>query len=165
VPRSGRQVTPTDGIRLDNLAHLPTDPATLLQFIEQHKTGLADVNADVANPSTPGGAFYIALLLLTQPAVGSSPKLRAALFKVMASLPGDEVIGPAATRSGRHGIAILTPPPGPPGTDQFKVIIDPANGIVLEYDEYGHPGAPAEQWSEFLSTGVVHKIGQLPRRP
>lgn len=165
VPPSRRQVAPANGIRLDNLAHLPTDPPVLLQVIEQHKTGLTDINADVEDPSTPGGAFYVALLLLTQPAVGSFPQLRAALFKIMASLPGDEVIGPAATRSGRRGIAILTPPPSGPGTAQFKVIIDPAKGVVLEYDEYAHPGAHAEQWSEFLSAGVVHKIGQLARRP
>jgi hypothetical protein len=143
-------------VPLDNLSHLPTNPAALLKLIEHRDTGLSDINTDVDDPSTPGGAFYAAMLLLTQPSTGSSRALRSALFKVMADLPGDKLLGPARTRSGQPGIAIQTPP----GMDMFKLIIDPGTGNILEDDEYNRPGDPAEQWTEFLTTAVVGKIGQ-----
>jgi hypothetical protein len=151
-----------DAVPLDNLSRLPTSPGALLREIEDRKTGLADINADIEDPATPGGAFYAAMLLLTDPSVGGSPALRAALFRVMASLPDDAVIGRARTRSGRGGIAILTPPLGENGSDIFRIIIDPTSGQVLESDEYARAGGPDEQWSEMLATAVVSRPGQLP---
>jgi hypothetical protein len=166
IPAVGHAITsvigPRDAAPLDNLSHLPTDPRMLKQEIEQRKTGLADINVDVEDPASPGGAFYVAALILENPSVGSSPALRSALFKVMASLPGDRVLGKEKTQSGRAGIAILTAPLGDQGTDVFKIIVDPKNGQVLEDDEYAHAGGPVDQWDEYLSTGVVQKIGQLP---
>jgi hypothetical protein len=167
VPRGLRSVSwakagSGDAVPLDNLSRLPTSPAALLREIEDRKTGLADINADVEDPATPGGAFYAAMQLLTEPSVGGSPALRAALFRVMASLPGDAVIGRARTRSGRGGIAIRTPPLGTNGSDIFRVIIDPASGQVLEVDEYARAGGADEQWGEMLATAVVSRPGQLP---
>ncbi len=167
-PKSGQSVSwmtaggSSPAVPLDNLSHLPTKPAVLLSAIEHGATGLADINADVENPSTPGGAFFAAMILLTEPSTGSSPALRSALFEIMATLPGDKLLGPAETRSGQNGIAIRTPPIALNGTDVFKLIVDPSTGNILEYDEYAHPGDPPEQWSELLSTGVVNAIGQIP---
>jgi hypothetical protein len=149
------------GVPLDNLSLLPTDPAVLADAIQDGKTGLADVNADVEDPSTPGGTFYAAMLILSDQSVGGAPALRSALFKVMAEQPGIKLLGRTKTRSGRTGVALLTPPLGHNGTDVFKVIIDPRNGQILEYDEYARAGGADEQWTEFLSTAVVDKIGQL----
>jgi hypothetical protein len=144
-------------VPLDNLSHLPTNAATLLRLIEHRDTGLSDISTDVEDPSTPGGAFYTAMLLLTQPTTGSSPALRSALFKLMAALPGDHLLGRARTRSGQAGIAIQSPADG---TAVFKLIIDPGTGNVLEYDEYNRPGGQAEQWTDFLAIAVVSRIGQ-----
>lgn len=142
------------------MSGLPTNPERLEYAIKHKQTGLIDMNADVEDPSTPGGAFYVAMLLLTGPSVGSSPALRSALFQVMASQPGDKVVGKATTHSGRKGIAVLTPPLGPHATDVFKVIIDKRNGEIMEYDEYNHLAGADEQWSEFLATAVVRHTGQ-----
>jgi hypothetical protein len=98
------------GVPLDNLSLLPTEPGALAQAIQHGKTGLADVNADVEDPSAPGGTFYAALVILTAPSVGGSPALRSALFKVMAEQPGIKYLGRTKTRSGRTGVALLTPP-------------------------------------------------------
>ena len=84
---------PPGAVAPDNLSHLPTDPAALAREIKQRKTGLADISADVEDPSTPGGTFYVAMLLLTDPSVGGSPALTSALFLVMAAQPGDKVLG------------------------------------------------------------------------
>jgi hypothetical protein len=150
------------GVPLDNLSHLPTNPAALAQLIERGKTGLADISADIEDPSKPAGAFLAAMFILTDESVGGSPALRSALFKVMAEQPGIKLIGHARTRSGRTGVGLLTPALASNGIDIFKVIIDPRNGQVLEYDEYARAGQPAEQWTEYLNTAVVKKIGQLP---
>jgi len=154
---------PHDAIPLANLSSLPTNPELLEQFIKDGKAGVDGINARVTDPTTPGGIFDTAMQLLTNPCVATSPALRAALFQVMAIQPGDKVIGPATTRSGRHGIAILSAPENPDGTDIFKVIVDRRNGQVLEFDQYFHPGGPVVQWSEFLAIAVVHHIGQVPR--
>lgn len=155
--------TPDDvqsAVPLYNLSHLPTDAGALLRVIEQRDTGIPDISTDVADPSTPGGAFYVAMLLLTLPSTGSSPALRSALFKIMATLPGDKFLGRTRTRSGQAGVAIQTPPLAPGGADVFKLIIDPGTGNVLEYDEYNRSGGQAEQWTDFLAIAVVNRIGQ-----
>ena len=146
---------------LENASHLPTDPAALAQAIQQHNTGLSDVNADVDEPSSPAGTFYAAMLILSEDPVGATPALRSALFKVMAEQPGIKLLGRTKTRSGRTGIGLQTSPEDSMG-DVSKVIIDPASGQILEYDDYQH--GVAEQWTEYLSTAVVNKIGQLPHR-
>lgn len=153
---------PYTGFPLDNLSHLPTDPAALAQDIEHRKTGLGDINADVDDPSSPAGTFYAAMLILGDKSVGGTPALRSALFKVMAEQPGIKLLGRTQTRSGRTGIGLQTPPDH--NGNIVKVVIDPASGQVLEYDEYARAGQPAEQWTEYLSTAVVNKIGQLPHR-
>jgi hypothetical protein len=145
------------GVPLENLSHLPTNPAALSQAITQRKTGLAGINADVDDPSTPAGTFYAAMDILSSQSVGGTPALRSALFKVMAEQPGIKLIGHTTTRSGRAGTGLVTPPNHGVA---FKVIIDVASGQVLESDTYVH--GVADQWTEYLSTAVVSKIGQAP---
>lgn len=166
----GRTVTwaskPSDRIPPDNLSHLPTDPAALMLAIVQGKTGLSDVTGDIEDPSSPGGTFAAAAIILEGPSVGGSPALRSALFKVMASVPGDRVLGRERSRSGRSGIAIQAPPVGKGVREIWKIIVDPRSGQILEFDTYPYPakGGPAENWTAFLGSGVVGKIGQLPGR-
>jgi hypothetical protein len=158
---SGEDLPGDVGFPLENVSHLPTDPAALAQAIQQRKTGLSDVNGDVDEPSSPAGTFYAAMLIVSEDPVGATPALRSALFKVMAEQPGIKLLGRTKTRSGRTGIGLQTSPEDSMG-DVSKVIIDPASGQILEYDDYQH--GVAEQWTEYLSTAVVKKIGQLPHR-
>ena len=155
-PGSGPEEPVNTGVPLENLSHLPTDPAALTQAIES-KTGLASVNAD-PTPSSPSAIFYTAMAILSEQSVGGTPALRSALFKVMAQQPGIMSLGPARTRSGRPGIGLQTPPDH---GAVFKVIVDPATGQILESDTYVN--GVAGQWTEYLSTAVVKKIGQVPQ--
>jgi len=149
-------------VPLENLSHLPTNPAALAQAITHHKTGLASINADVEDPSSPAGAFHAAMEILSIRSVGGTPALRSALFKVMAEQPGIKLTGHTTTRSGQAGTGLVTPPNH--GV-VFKVIIDPATGQILETDEYAsneYAHGVAEQWTEYLTTAVVSKTGRLP---
>lgn len=145
------------GFPLENVSNLPTDPAALAQLIQHRKTGLADVNADVEDPSSPAGMFLAASEILSQDPVGATPALRSALFKVMAEQPGIKLIGRTTTRTGRTGIALMSPTVMG-GAD--KIIIAPASGEILEDDTYLH--GVTVRWTEYLNTAVVHKVGQLP---
>jgi hypothetical protein len=89
--------------------------------------------------------------------VGGTPALRSALFTVMAQQPGIKDVGATRTRSGRAGAGLQT---SPDHGVVSEVIVDPGTGQILESDVYGH-GA-ATQFTEYLSTAVVKKIGQLP---
>ncbi len=142
------------GFPLENVSNLPTDPAALAQLIQHRKTGLADVNADVEDPSSPAGMFLAASEILGQDPVGATPALRSALFKVMAEQPGIKLIGRTTTRTGRTGIALMSP------GEANKIIIAPASGEILEDDTYDH--GVIVGWTEYLNTAVVHKVGQLP---
>jgi hypothetical protein len=146
------------GFPLENVSHLPTDPAALTQAIQQRKTGLSDINADVNDPSSPVGTFFAASLILSEDPVGSTPALRSALFKVMAQQPGIKLIGRASTRTGRAGVGLRTPADRTGYAE--KLIIDPATGQILEADGYLH--GVIVGWAEYLSTAVVQKVGQLP---
>jgi len=157
-PGSGPEQPIDTGTPLEDLSQLPTDPAALARVIEHKKTGLPSLNADVEDPSSPGNAFYAASLILSDQAVGGTPALRSALFTVMAQQPGIKSLGPVRTRSGRPGVGLQAPPDH--GVVN-KVIVDPATGQILESDIYYH-GA-VTQWTEYLSTAVVKKIGQLPQ--
>jgi hypothetical protein len=152
---SGMSLPGIAGFPLENVSNLPTDPAALAQLIQHGKTGLADVNADVDDPSSPAGMFLAASEILSHP-VGATPALRSALFKVMAEQPGIKLIGRTTTRTGRTGIGLMMDRTG----GAYKIIIAPASGEILEDDTYLH--GVIVGWTEYLNTAVVHKVGQLP---
>jgi hypothetical protein len=157
-PGSGPEQPIDTGVPLEDLSHLPTDPAALARVIEQKKTGLPSVNADVEDPSSPGGAFYAATFILTDQAVGGTPALRSALFTVMAGQKGVKNLGPARTRSGHAGVGLQI---SLNRRAVLRVIVDPATGQILESDSMNSHGL-VEGWTEYLSISVVQKIGQLP---
>jgi hypothetical protein len=150
-------------IPLEDLSHLPTDPADLAQAIQHKKTGLPSVNGDIEDPSTPAGTFWAAMEILSDQSVGGTPALRSALFKVMAEQPGIANLGSTHTRSGRAGVGLqVTVGHDRAGHDiVLKAIVDPATGQILE-SEFTTNGA-VTGWTEYLGTGVVNKIGQLPQ--
>jgi hypothetical protein len=155
-----------------DVSKLPTDPADLLRVIAAGKTG--DSNLD-EGPGTPGGvsamaSFGSAADLLSQPEVGVTPALRSALYQVMASLPGVQLLGAATDRSGQSGTAIA----GPTYMGlRYQLIIDPSTGKLLEQEQVivdpsaesagvqKYAGATPGQvtsWTDYLSSGVVNSV-------
>jgi hypothetical protein len=160
-----------------DVSKLPTDPTDLLRVIEAGKTG--DSNLD-EGPGTPGGvsamaSFGSAADLLSQPEVGVTPALRSALYQVMASLPGVELLGAATDRSGQSGTAIA----GPTYMGlRYQLIIDPTSGELLEQEQVivdpsaesaglqkyaGATAGDVTAWTDYLSSGVVNSLTGVAR--
>jgi hypothetical protein len=165
----------------DDLSQLPTDPTELTQLIDSGKTGLLQADFDPHVPSTPASTFISAAEILATPALGSDPALRAALYQVMADVPGIELLGSATDQSGRTGTEIAGPlgdPLGDPagwsrGGDAVRneVIIDPSDGDVLEINQvivnpsaetsdfarqFGDTAGELLNWTDYLAAGVVN---------
>jgi hypothetical protein len=160
----------------DDLSQLPTDPASLTTLIETGKTGLADVSFQ-PDSATPAYTFITAAQMLAEPALGSSSALRAALYEVMAAVPGAELVGSASDHAGRTGTEIASPVgnttygiPGGGAGVRDEVIIDPASGNVLEIaevltdpalapasftSEFGDTTGQVLAWTDYISAGVV----------
>ena len=142
-------------------ADLPTDPARLEQFIVRHFEGSA--REDVAATFDFAGTFLQA---------GAPPQVRAALFRLIQSIPGIEWLGPMTDRLGRHGIGV--------GFTEYGVrdvlIFDPATTAVLEREGIAVDPAqihmpPGEarfsageviNYTVYRASGVVNSIGAVP---
>jgi hypothetical protein len=151
-------ITTGDEVPLVNLSHLPARPAALARQISHKRTGLADINADIEDPSSPTGLFRAALEILSTKSVGGTPALRSALFNLMAQQPGIKDLGTTKTRSGQSGIGLETSPDRT-GT-VIRTIISATNGQVLETDQYTH--GYLDTWTDYLGSGIVKHIGQVP---
>jgi hypothetical protein len=97
-------------------AALPTDPAALEQLIvQQYEGGRPDA----------GATFQFAGTFLQS---GAPPKVRAAIYQLIESLPGVKLLGSMSDNLGRHGIGV--------DYTQYGVrdvlIFDPATSAVLE---------------------------------
>jgi hypothetical protein len=91
-----------------------------------------------------------------------TPKLQAALYTVIAGLPGVRYEGAATDPVGRRGtaIAMLQPPPRGPGADEQEVykqrlIINPATGQLLASQQVVVKPAPAG------ARGPGHPVGMV----
>ncbi len=122
-------------------AALPTDPAALEQIIEQkYEGGMPDA----------GATFQFAGTFLQS---GAPPKVRAAIYRLIESLPGVELLGSMTDKLGRHGIAV--------GYTQYGVrdilIFDPATSAVLEREGVAvNPAAiPTAPGTQPFKTGQV----------
>jgi hypothetical protein len=162
----------------DDLSRLPTSAAALAHLIDTNDTGLNEVVTDPSLPASAAYTFSTAAEILATPAFGSSAALRVAFCKLMASVPGIELLGPATDKSGRRGIAIA----GPLGGDGYgefagdrgvreEVIIDPTDGAVLQLAQVvadpsrlssefrkviGHTTGQVFDWTDYLASGIVH---------
>jgi hypothetical protein len=116
--------------------------------------------------SRPSATFVYAATFLN---AGSSAALRAALFRVIESLPGVQDLGPATDRLGRHGQAVGLVTSG----TREVLIFDPASTVVLEREmvavpprQTGNNMLPAGtvlQYTEYLRAGVVNSDTAIPR--
>ena len=83
------------------LINLPTDPAKLRRWIERHAINPGSTCA--SGVSDCNTFSFVESLLIGGPL---PPKLSAALYRVIADLPGMRLIGPTRDPLGRPGVAI-----------------------------------------------------------
>jgi hypothetical protein len=95
---------------------LPTDPAKLKPKLM----------ADFTPPDRQALFEDVEILLVDSPA---PPAVLEALFKVDASIPGVKVVGDYTDPLGRTGTAIQL--------GRVMMVVDPANGVVLDDTDYG----------------------------
>jgi hypothetical protein len=118
----------------------------------------------------PAGLFSPIAQFLLLP---TSPRLRAALFRVLAELPGVKLLGRQRDRLGRGGIAVAVTPPGGPDRVREELLFDPATSNLLQTQTVllstssasrgpSMPAGTVVGYTEFLSRGVVDSITQLP---
>ena len=123
----------------------------------------------------PAGLFAPIAQFLYLP---TSPQLRAALFRVLADLPGVQLLGDRRDRLGRTGIAVAVND-GRPDRVREELLFDPSTSNLLQTQTVSvgksapasTPGAPRNvtvpagtvwQYTDFISRGVVDSITQLP---
>jgi hypothetical protein len=136
---------------------LPTSPKALERAI---------VTRFEHGHSRPSATFVYAATFLN---AGSTAKLRAALYRVIESLPGVRNLGPATDRLGRHGQAVGLVSSG----TREVLIFDPASTVVLEREMVAVPprrsgnnmlpAGTVMQYTEYLQAGVVNSDTAVPR--
>lgn len=123
-------VTTDSLVPLLNVAALPTDPAALLQAVENGTTAAADVKTEgSATHGTPFKTFVNCLALLTRPVIGATPTFRSSVLNAMAEIPGVQLLGQGTDALGRTGKTIGGAQ-APTGLRQ-EFILDPTTGEVL----------------------------------
>ena len=136
---------------------LPTSPKALERAI---------VRRFEHGHSRPSATFVYAATFLN---AGSTAALRAALYRVIESLPGVQNLGPATDRLGRHGQAVGLVTSG----TREVLIFDPASTVVLEREmvavppeQSGNNMLPAGtvlQYTVYVREGVVNSDTAIPR--
>jgi hypothetical protein len=160
-------VYPAGGIAWSfmNPAGLPTDPAALLGVIEQrmHLTHWPQHAADLFDA--------VAGLLFDT----DSPALRAAEYRVLAHLPGVELLGWRSDRLGRRGLTVAITRAGGSHAPAIReeLIFDPATTDVLQraavlwapFHQSHTPTLPVGTvmgYTVLLRRGIVDSITGLP---
>lgn len=115
APGPWRFAVGTGGLTWDQLTRLPTSPTALRARLQPYAEPQRDPSQAV---------FATVGELLASPA---PPKVRAALYRMAAELPGVRVAGPAADSTGRHGTAVERGD----GTVVIRYLID-RTGQLLE---------------------------------
>jgi hypothetical protein len=98
--------------------------------------------------SRPSATFVYAATFLN---AGSTAALRAALYRVIESLPGVQNLGWAADRLGRRGQAVGLVTAG----TREELIFDPASTVVLERELVAVP--PEQSGNDMLPPGTVEQ--------
>jgi len=103
------------------LASLPTDPGALLAVLRDE--------VDVAGPDGDRQVFKAGAALATAADALLPPRLRAALYRALAAVPGVERIPGRVDLAGRPGVAIAHTSNG----KRTEIVIDPATSRTLGY--------------------------------
>jgi hypothetical protein len=147
-----------DGPRT-RLAELPTAPEALRDaLVDEYKSA----NRRPGRPGENQAHYDLVRKVVHLLGLASEPKLRAALFELMALTPGVEPAPGAIDPRGRGGRAVRIPtrPDGSGG--RITVIFDPHNGELLSWSEAGTGGGTPDQSHTILGAGQVAAIGDRP---
>lgn len=142
-------------LTMPQLAQLPTGPAALRAFL------LAPYPADYQH-SRPvqlvQRLFGEAADLTTAPV---DPAVRAAVYRLLAGLPGIEVLGPTGDAVGRRGTAIAVPD----GDVLHELIIDPRTGAVLDTQDVtrAHGHTEIGIYNAILASGWTNTVPFTPQ--
>ena len=100
----------------------PADPTSLAAYLA------------IGHPAQNGPAETFTAITDLVGEQALTPLQRAALLRVLATVPGLAYTGDTTDRAGRHGVAVSVP--GTTGlASQITLIIDPATGRVLDQEE------------------------------
>jgi hypothetical protein len=124
---------------------LPTDPSQLALVLEGSSTGVPGLDGIVG----PDVVFHRVALLLSTPLLGSSPAFESALYRVLASIPNIESLGPMADHSGRSGQGFAVP------NSSFSLIVDTSTGALLEMFESPSSSAPTTPGGAAIGTETL----------
>jgi len=147
---------------------LPDEPGALLELIERREL--------IGGPDGDAETFVIVGDLLRE--TWTAPSVRAALYEVVADLPGVELVGRVRDEHGREGIAVAYTEAG----SRSILIFDPRSAellgerVVLTEDSavdlgsggagaiYGGVGREGDvvYLADFLASGVVDSIEERP---
>jgi hypothetical protein len=154
-----------------DVSKLPTDVSTLRSEIAQGTTGIPAIDHPTGLGFCTSAAcqmFSRTSDLLQGPELGSTPALRAALFQVLASIPGIRLLGTVTDHDGQSGLGFelvapasstsatcngtkeTVPPTSQPTT--FEIVVDPTTTTVL-----GTSHAPPPT-VDLPCAGVVHEM-------
>jgi hypothetical protein len=159
------------------IGRLPTQPAALRRALERlvlASAGAARGSLMRQMRADPAGLFGPISQFLFLP---TSPQLRAALFRVLAGLPGVQLLGHQRDRLGRSGIAVAVTE-GEPDRVREELLFDPATSNLLQTQTVelrmstrsasggrsipAMPAGTVAEYTDFLSRGVVNSITRLP---
>ncbi|CAL9656774.1 CU044_5270 family protein [Streptomyces sp. Tu 3180] len=130
-------------IDLTELQSLPTDPDRLRERLERIVDDQYNAPRHILRELLGQTAENLALELPV------SPRLRAAAYRVRASLPGVRDIGEVTDRSGRPGYAVEIGSPRPGAENKRRLIFDKETGLPLSEESYA------------TSAGDGHRPGEL----
>jgi hypothetical protein len=118
--------------------------------------------------------FGSAADLLAQPEVGVTPAFRSALYRVMANVPGVQLLGNVTDHSGQSGTGIAGPtymglrcqlviyPTTGELLEQERVIVDPLAEPPGLQKYAGTTAGQVTSWTDYLNSGVVSSVTAVP---
>lgn len=138
----------------DKPNELPSDPDALFDELEDRSRGHSE--------GTYREMFTLAADAFR--ATNITPALRAALYEVVAQIPGVELVGPVEDPVGRPGVAVAMDHPND-GT-RHTLVIDPETGtmlseqqVTLEKNFYRYPAGTVVGHSTYIVTAMVESVG------
>ncbi|HCA85812.1 MAG TPA: hypothetical protein DEQ61_10120 [Streptomyces sp.] len=144
APGGGADTVPSGAeINLTELQSLPTDPERLRERLERIVDEQYNAPEHILQALLGDTAENLAVELPV------SPQLRAAAYRVRASLPGVRDIGEVTDRSGRPGYAVEIRSLQPGADNKIRLIFDKETGLPLSEELYA------------TSTRGGHRLGEL----
>ena len=133
---------------------LPGDPDALFDELEDRSRGHSEGTYREMF-TLAGDAFR---------ATNITPAVRAALYEVVARIPGVELVGPVEDPVGRPGVAVAMDHPAQ--DTRHTLVIDPETGtmlseqqVTLEKNFYGYPAGTVVGHSTYVVTAMVESVG------